>query len=37
LEGWRADVFGNDALSVVAGKLAIGLKDGKIMKYNVGD
>lgn len=37
LQGWRADVFGHDAMDVVAGKLAIGLKSGQIMKYKVGE
>lgn len=32
LKGWRREVFGNDALAVKHGKLAIGLKNGKIAK-----
>lgn len=35
LEGWRYEVFGRDALALKAGKLAIGLKDGDITKYQV--
>lgn len=37
LKGWRLEVFGQDALALKAGKLSIGLKDGKIVKYKVGD
>jgi ribonuclease D len=35
LRGWRLEVFGNEALALKAGKIAIGLKNGKITKYNV--
>lgn len=35
LKGWRREVFGADALSVKHGKLAIGIKDGKITKFNL--
>lgn len=35
LKGWRREVFGEDALAVKNGKLAIGLKDGKIIKFNL--
>lgn len=37
LEGWRRDVFGEDALAVKNGKLAIGLKDGKITVFKIAD
>lgn len=36
LKGWRADIFGNDALAVKNGQIAIGLKDGKVIKINIG-
>lgn len=32
LSGWRRKVFGEEALAMIAGKLAIGLQDGKITK-----
>lgn len=35
LKGWRFEVFGREALSLKEGKIAIGLKDGRITKYNV--
>lgn len=35
LKGWRREVFGEEALAVKHGKLAIGLKDGKIAKVPV--
>lgn len=37
LQGWRREVFGGDALAVKHGKLAIGLKDGKITVFNIAD
>ncbi len=37
LQGWRREVFGQDALDLKHGKLAIGIKDGKITKFPVGD
>ena len=37
LSGWRKEVFGADALAVKHGKLAIGLKDGKITVFNIAD
>ena len=37
LEGWRKDVFGEGALAVKHGKLAIGLKDGKITVFKIAD
>lgn len=33
LKGWRREIFGEDAIAVKHGKLAIGLKDGKIIKF----
>lgn len=36
LKGWRYNVFGKDALELKAGKIAVGLKNGKITKYVVG-
>lgn len=33
LKGWRREVFGDDALAIKNGKLAIGLQDGKIVKF----
>ncbi len=35
LKGWRRDVFGQHALDVKHGKLAIGLKNGKIAKLPI--
>ncbi len=35
LKGWRREVFGQDALDLKNGKSAIGLKDGKIKKYQI--
>ncbi len=37
LKGWRREIFGNDALALKKGHLAIGLKDSKITKYRVSD
>ncbi|MCE7887328.1 MAG: ribonuclease D [Alphaproteobacteria bacterium PRO2] len=37
LKGWRFEVFGREALALKAGKIAVGLKNSKITKYNVGD
>jgi len=37
LKGWRRDVFGNDALAIKRGELAVGLKNNKIVKYTVTD
>ncbi len=37
LRGWRREVFGEDALAVKHGKLAIGLKDGKITVFRIAD
>jgi ribonuclease D len=37
LKGWRYDVFGREALALKEGKIAVGLRDNKITKYNVGD
>ncbi|MCB1782705.1 MAG: ribonuclease D [Alphaproteobacteria bacterium] len=37
LKGWRREIFGQDALDLKNGKLAIGLKGDKIMKYRVQD
>lgn len=33
MKGWRYDIFGKDALAIKNGKLAIGLKDGKVTKF----
>ena len=33
LKGWRYEIFGKDALDVKNGKLAVGLKDGRINKF----
>jgi ribonuclease D len=35
LKGWRADVFGHDAQALLQGKIALGLKDGKISYFEV--
>ncbi len=35
LHGWRYEVFGEDALAVKKGELAVGLKGAKIVKYKV--
>ena len=37
LKGWRREVFGDDALAVKHGKLAIGLKNGDITKIPIGE
>lgn len=37
LKGWRFEVFGREALALKDGKIAIGLKGGRITKYNVTD
>ncbi|MGH1402694.1 MAG: ribonuclease D [Alphaproteobacteria bacterium] len=37
LQGWRREIFGQDALDLKHGKLAIGIKNGKITKFPVGD
>ena len=37
LKGWRKEVFGDDALAIKHGKLAIGLKDGRITKFPITD
>lgn len=35
LKGWRFEVFGRDALDLKAGKTAIGLENGRIVKHNL--
>jgi ribonuclease D len=35
LKGWRAEVFGDDALALIRGELAIGLKDNIISKFKI--
>jgi ribonuclease D len=35
LKGWRFEVFGQDALELKNGKIAVGLKNGKIVKHKV--
>lgn len=35
LKGWRREIFGEDALAIKHGKLAIGLKDEKITKFPI--
>lgn len=37
LKGWRYEIFGKEAMDLKAGKLAIGLKDGKITKFRIAD
>ncbi|MAE52401.1 MAG: ribonuclease D [Micavibrio sp.] len=37
LKGWRAEVFGNDALAIKNGELAIGLKGSTITKFVISD
>ncbi len=37
LKGWRREVFGNAALALKNGELAIGLKESRIVKYKVSD
>ncbi len=37
LKGWRKEVYGANAVAVKHGRLAIGLKDGKITKFPVTD
>ncbi len=36
LKGWRREIFGEDAIAVKHGKIAIGLKNGKITKFDTG-
>ncbi len=35
LKGWRREVFGDDAIAVKHGRLAIGLEDGKVKKFKI--
>ena len=35
LKGWRRDVFGNEALALKSGIIAIGFKNGEIVQYAV--
>lgn len=35
LKGWRREIFGQDALAVKHGQLAIGMKDGKVTKFTI--
>ncbi len=37
LKGWRFEVFGKDALELVEGKLAFGVKDGRLLMTHVDD
>ncbi len=37
LSGWRREIFGAEAIAVKHGRLAIGLKDGKITKFDIDD
>ncbi len=37
MRGWRFEVFGQEAQALKEGRLAIGLKDGKITKFEVSD
>lgn len=37
LKGWRREIFGNDAIAVKNGKLAIGMKNGNIVSFCVAD
>ena len=37
LKGWRREVFGEDALAVKHGRLAIGLKDSDITKFSISE
>ncbi len=37
LKGWRREIFGEDALAVKHGRIAIGLRSGKISKFKIGD
>ena len=34
VKGWRLEVFGNDAIALKNSKITLGLKDGKIHKFN---
>ena len=36
LRGWRKEVFGDDAIAIKHGCLAIGMKDGVVAKFKVG-
>lgn len=36
LKGWRYEVFGHEAVALKDGKIAVGLKNGRITKYDVG-
>jgi ribonuclease D len=37
LHGWRAEVFGNDALALRDGRLALALRDGHTLLVNLGE
>lgn len=37
LQGWRYEVFGREALALKHGKIAIGIKEGKIEKFRISE
>ena len=37
VKGWRAEVFGDEAKEMINGRLAIGMKKGKIAKFRMDD
>lgn len=37
MRGWRLDIFGSEAKALVNGEIAIGLKDGIMMRYQISD
>ena len=37
MKGWRYDVFGQYAAALKDGRLAIGMKDGKIVKFEINE
>lgn len=37
LKGWRREVFGEDALAIKHGELAIGMRDGVVAKFELGE
>ena len=37
LHGWRRDIFGDDALALCAGRLALSSRDGQLILHRLSD